>query len=40
VAPGNDVVAARSNAFRYSDHGYEWELSERNGFFSPFQYAG
>jgi hypothetical protein len=40
VAPGNDVVAARSDAFRYDDHGYEWELSERNGFFSPFQYAG
>ncbi len=40
VAPGNDAVVARSDTFRYTDHGYEWELSERNGFFSPFQYAG
>lgn len=39
VAPGNDVVTARSDTFRYRDHGYEWELSERNGFISPFQYA-
>jgi hypothetical protein len=40
VAPGNAAVAARSDAFRYTDHGYEWELSGRNGFFSPFQYSG
>lgn len=40
VAPGNAVIAARSDVFRYTDHGYEWELSGRNGFFSPFQYSG
>ena len=39
VAPGNEAVTSRSDHFRYADHGYEWELSERNGFFSPFQYA-
>lgn len=39
VAPGNDVVVARSEHFRYADHGYEWEFSGRNAFFAPFQYA-
>lgn len=39
VAPGNEAIASRSDHFRYSDHGYEWVLSDRNGFFSPFQYA-
>lgn len=40
VAPGNTAVVARSDHFSYNDHGYEWELSARNGFFSPFQYQG
>jgi hypothetical protein len=40
IAPGNQAVAARSDHFTYGDHGYEWELSGKNGFFSPFQYAG
>jgi hypothetical protein len=40
VAPGNAAVAARSDKLRYTDHGYDWELSGRNGFFSPFQYEG
>ena len=40
VSPGHELVAARSDHFRFTDHGYEWELSDRNGFFSPFTYAG
>lgn len=36
VAPGHDAVTARSEHLRFTDHGFEWELSERNGFFSPF----
>lgn len=40
VSPGEELVAARSDHFRFTDHGYEWELSERNGFFSPFTYEG
>jgi hypothetical protein len=40
VAPGNQAVTARSDHFTYGDHGYEWELSGKNGFFSPFQYEG
>jgi hypothetical protein len=40
VAPGFDIVTSRSDHLRYTDHGYEWELSGRNGFFSPFAYEG
>lgn len=40
IAPGQELVAARSDHLRYTDHGYEWELSELNGFFSPFSYQG
>lgn len=40
IAPGYEAVAARSDHLRYTDHGYEWELSERNGFYSPFAYEG
>ena len=40
IAPGQEVVAALSDHLRFTDHGYEWELSKRNGFFSPFAYNG
>ncbi len=40
VAPGQEVIAARADHLRFTDHGYEWELSETNGFFSPFAYRG
>lgn len=40
VAPGQELVAARADHLRYTDHGYDWELSESNGFFSPFDYSG
>lgn len=39
VAPGQELVAAKADHLRFSDHGYEWELSESNGFFSPFAYS-
>jgi hypothetical protein len=32
------VVVARSKQLSYHDHGLDWELSEKNGFFSPFAY--
>ena len=38
VAPGYPAVAAKSKRLSYKDHGLEWELSEKNGFFSPFSY--
>lgn len=38
IAPGEPAVAARSSRLSYHDHGLDWELSEKNGFFSPFSY--
>ena len=38
IAPGFPVVVARSKALTYNDHGQTWELTEKNGFFSPFAY--
>jgi len=40
VAPGYDVVVSKSNHLNYSDHGLNWEISEKTGFFSPFTYQG
>ena len=40
IAPGEPAVAARSTKLSYRDHGMSWEVSGRNGFYSPFQYAG
>lgn len=40
IAPGHEIVASRAEHLRYDDHGYKWELSETNGFFSPFDYEG
>jgi len=35
ITPGYDDVAARSERLRYTDHGYEWELSGKNGLLFP-----
>ena len=40
VAPGYPAVVAESESLTYDDHGYHWEISERNGLFSPFDYRG
>lgn len=40
IAPGQQVVASKADHLRFTDHGYEWELSGTNGFFSPFAYNG
>ncbi|MGA8209808.1 MAG: DUF1326 domain-containing protein [Nocardioidaceae bacterium] len=40
VAPGQELVAAETDHLRFTDHGYEWDLSGSNGFFSPFAYSG
>lgn len=40
IAPGHPATVARSESMRYQDHGFDWELSERNGLFSPFSYRG
>lgn len=40
IAPGHPAVVARSTRLEYHDHGLDWELSDKNGFFSPFAYEG
>jgi hypothetical protein len=40
VAPGYPAVVSKSARFTYRDHGLAWELSEKNGFYSPFRYTG
>ncbi|HZP44397.1 MAG TPA: DUF1326 domain-containing protein [Candidatus Binataceae bacterium] len=38
IAPGFPATAARSEGLRYQDHGYSWEISKKNGFYSAFHY--
>ena len=40
IAPGHPAVVAKSQRLRYRDHGLQWELSEKTGFYSPFTYEG
>lgn len=39
ISPGFPAVVAHSEHFRYEDHGMKWEVAEKNGFYSPFEYA-
>jgi len=39
IAPGEPAVTARSEQLTYRGQGMRWELSGKNGFYSPFQYA-
>lgn len=40
IVPGEPQVVARSGRLSYNDHGMNWELSGKNGFYSPFTYKG
>ena len=40
IAPGYPAVVGKSKKLSYEDHGYKWDISEKNGFFSPFTYEG
>jgi len=40
IAPGYQAVVAKSSKFKYQDHGLHWEITEKNGFYSPFSYQG
>ncbi len=40
VAPGESAVVSKSKKLSYHDHGISWEVSEKNGFYSPFSYKG
>jgi hypothetical protein len=38
AVPGFPAVVAKAKQMRFSDYGLKWEVSDRNGFFSPFAY--
>jgi hypothetical protein len=38
IAPGYPAVTAKSKKLSYQDYGLQWQISEKNGFFSPFTY--
>lgn len=40
IAPGYPSVVGKSEKLSYHDHGLQWELSGKNGFYSPFSYQG
>jgi len=40
IAPGYSAVVAKSRRLNYDDHGMRWEISQKNGFYSPFAYNG
>lgn len=39
IAPGRPATVARSKRFTLKDYDWNWTLSDRNGFSSPFEYA-
>jgi len=34
------VIVAKSKRLSYHDHGFSWDMSEKNGFYSPFAFKG
>ncbi|QBQ55368.1 DUF1326 domain-containing protein [Nitrosococcus wardiae] len=38
VVPSHPAVVARSKKYTYQDFTFNWEISDRNGYFSPFTY--
>jgi hypothetical protein len=38
AVPGVSFVVAKSKQMRFGDYGLQWEVSNKNGFFSPFAY--
>jgi hypothetical protein len=38
AVPGVPLVLAKSKQMRFNDFGLKWELSNKNGYFSPFVY--
>lgn len=39
LTPGNDSILARSTKYSYKDHGFEWDSSGKNGFYTKFNYG-
>ena len=40
IVPGEPMVVGRSTRLSYHDHGLDWEITAKNGFYSPFTYQG
>ncbi len=40
IAPDHPAAVAKSEKLRYQDYGFDWELSGKNGLYSPFAYQG
>ena len=38
IAPGHPVVVAKSKRLSYRDYDFQWEITDRNGFYSAFAY--
>lgn len=38
IAPGHTAVVGKSKKLTYQDHGFNLEVSEKTGFYSPFTY--
>jgi len=40
AVPNESTVVAKSKKLSFHDHGMNWEVSDKNGFYSPFRYKG
>jgi len=40
AVPDQKVIVAKSKRLSYHDHGFSWDMSEKNGFYSPFAFKG
>ncbi len=40
AVPNQTTVVAKSKRLSYHDHGFSWDISEKNGFYSPFAFKG
>jgi len=40
IAPGTPLVVGKSKKLNYKDHGLQWDISGKNGFYAPFTYQG
>jgi hypothetical protein len=39
ISPGFPTTVAHSEKLTYNDHGMQWNLTQKNGLYAPFEYA-
>lgn len=39
AVPGSNLVIAQSSKYSYNDHGMQWDISGKNGFYCKFKYS-